>query len=253
MINLIIAATQRCGSTMILEDLRNANVFGLPEEYFIPWYNSEKIINVQRELEHINRKSRGANNFSSVKIMADQLKYIERKLSGSKLTPPGQNGSQFMPSVAELFRKSYWVYVKRDDVLRQAISRHMSIETKINHATQNDTDSHFAGNLLKGYTASYNESARYDFQKIKRHCVNIVMENIIWANFFKLNEICPLTLTYEQLCFDTTFAYLDRIADFIGIDFKVDSVSFPQRQMVRLSNRKNDNWYFKFLADINGK
>ena len=33
MLNLILAATQRCGSTMILEDLRNANVFGLPEEY----------------------------------------------------------------------------------------------------------------------------------------------------------------------------------------------------------------------------
>ena len=250
--NLIIAATQRCGSTMILEDLRNANVFGLPEEYFIPWYNSEKIINVKRELEHIKRKSRGANDFSSVKIMADQLKCIDRKLTGSKLTPSGQCGSQFMPSVAALFRKSYWVYVKREDVLRQAISRHMSIETKINHATKNDTDSHFAGNLLRGYTSSYNESARYDFQKIKRHCSNIVMENIIWANFFEVNKICPLTLTYEQLCSDGDFAYLNGIADFIGVDFQVDSGSFPRRQMVKLSNRKNDDWYFKFLADVNG-
>ena len=71
MLNLILAATKRCGLTMILEDLRYANVFGLPDQYFIPCYNSDKIINVRRDLDRIRRKSRGLNNFSSVKTIAD--------------------------------------------------------------------------------------------------------------------------------------------------------------------------------------
>ena len=245
-IDLVLAATQRCGSTMILEDMRNAHVFGIPEEYFIPWYNSEKIVHIERELNSIVRKSKGANGFSSVKIMADQLQCIERKLVDSSTI----SEMQFLPNVAQLFKDSKWIYIKRDDTLRQAISRHMSTETKVNHATQNKEDSHFAGNLLQGYSSSYNRDARYDFQKIKRHCQNIVLENIVWMNFFSVNSIQPLVLSYEDLCAQGNYDYLNLISRHVGIDFAVEGGSFPKRRMVKLSNKKNDDWYFRFLSDI---
>ena len=231
---------------MILEDMRNAHVFGVPEEYFIPWYKSEKIVHIERELNSIVRKSKGANGFSSVKIMADQLQCIERKLIESSAI----SETQFLPNVAQLFKDSKWIYVKRNDTLRQAISRHMSTETKVNHATQNKDDNHFAGNLLQGYSSSYNRDARYDFQKIKRHCQNIVLENIVWSNFFSVNSIRPLVLSYEDLCAQGNCDYLNLISRHAGVDFSVEEDSFPRRRMVKLSNQKNDKWYFQFLADI---
>ena len=249
MIDLVLAATQRCGSTMILEDMRNAHVFGVPEEYFIPWYKSEKIVHIERELNSIVRKSKGENGFSSVKIMADQLQCIERKLIESSTI----GATQFLPNVAQLFKDSKWIYIKRNDTLRQAISRHMSTETKVNHATQNKDDNHFAGNLLQGYSSSYNRDARYDFQKIKRHCQNIVLENIIWSNFFSNNSICPLVLSYEDLCAQDNCDYLNLISRHVGIDFAVEKDSLPRRRMVKLSNKKNDKAVAFFSLEMSAE
>ena len=247
--NLVIAATQRCGSTMILEDLRNACVFGMPEEYFIPWYGNASRINIQSSLQAIARKSRGPNNFNSVKIMADQLKHIENKLSEQLSVSCDEQ--QFMPNVAALFKEAKWVFVQRKDVLRQAISRHMSAETNVNHATQSADDSHFAGNLMKGYSSSYNKNAQYSFDKIKKHCQNIVLENITWSNFFAIHAIKPLTLSYEVFSTSGNYDHLLKIAKFVGSDFNFDDHSRPKRKMVKLSNSKNDDWYLRFLCDIN--
>lgn len=34
---ILLCATQRCGSTMIVEDMRNSEVLGAPREHFLPW------------------------------------------------------------------------------------------------------------------------------------------------------------------------------------------------------------------------
>lgn len=240
--DLIVCATQRCGSTMILEDLRNSRVFGVPEEYFIPWYG--EITNVSDSLKSIISRATGPNGISSVKVMADQLKFIDHKLPSIDVSKE----HSFFPNFARFFKEASWVYVKRNDVLRQAISRHMATETRINHATSTENDCHFAGNLLKNYNTDYNKDARYDFGKIKSHCTNIVIENISWENFFRVNKISPLVLIYEEYILNSKFEHLSAISELINVNFDFNKT--PRRKMVKLSNSLNEDWYFRFLGDL---
>ena len=124
----------------------------------------------------------------------------------------------------------------------------MATETRINRTTSTENDGHFAGNLLKNYNTDYNKGARYDFGKIKSHCTNIVIENISWENFFRVNEISPLVLIYEEYILNSKFEHLSAISELISVNFDFNKT--PRRKMVKLSNSLNEDWYFRFLGDL---
>jgi len=70
-IDIILCATQRCGSTLIVEDMRNCKELGNPEEYFIPWNNPASHSSWKQSYLPICKKAKGVNGVSSVKIMAN--------------------------------------------------------------------------------------------------------------------------------------------------------------------------------------
>jgi len=80
---IVICATQRCGSTMVVEDMRATGVLGVPEEYFIPWKTSNEDIDWSQQLRQIEKKSSTDNGVAAVKIMANQLLDIENCLRDS--------------------------------------------------------------------------------------------------------------------------------------------------------------------------
>ena len=245
---IIICATQRCGSTMVVEDMRNTQVLGNPEEYFIPWDPGNDGVNWIDNLETIAKKASSSNGVVAIKVMSNQLRKIEQCLEHADFVFEELAGSEgVFPRFRALTKNAYYIHIRRDNLLRQAISRSMSRQTGINHAVPNSSVEHFAGNLLKGYTEKYNEKANYRHEELEGEMFNIVNENIRWEAFYSswgINN--PLTLRYEEICKNGTL-YIDRVSRYVDVEVKQRD---SERKMVKLSNKKNEQWYDSYLESV---
>lgn len=242
MTTVIICATQRSGSTMVLEDMRNTGVMGLPEEWFLTWERLTDEANFKQELEGIKRRASTPNGVMSVKVMANQLIDIENGLKTFFRPQPGPTFFRFH----KYFSDASWVRIIRKNVVEQAISRVMAQQTGVNHATRTSEDDHFAGNLLKGYSENYNEKAKFNYDAILLEATSITLENIAWDKFFAAHGIEPLTLVYEDYSKDDKMGHLDRIADSIGLS---ELPERKPRKMVKVGNQLNKEFEKKFFKE----
>lgn len=244
---IVLCATQRCGSTMVVEDMRSTGLLGVPEEYFIPWDVNKEGIDWVKQFVNVMNTASTENGVTSVKIMANQIPAIEeclKKATSSELT----DSSGLFPHFKHQFQNAKYVFIRRDSVVRQAISRGMSRQTGINHATAKASDEHFAGNLMKGYKSEYNAKAKYDKSTIDQDVLAIVKENLVWESFFNSWGIThPLALRYEEICKNSP-GYLQRIANYCDVDLPEGQMP-TKRNMVKLSNGKNDDWCNQYLGN----
>lgn len=239
--DIILCATQRCGSTLIVEDMRNTGVLGQPEEWFLPW-DPSKENDWNKALMGVHKRATGENGVSAVKVMANQLFNIDACLSNTiEPTPSGD-----FPHFAATFKDAKWVWLRREDIVFQAISRLLAQQTGINHATANAEDEHFAGNLAKGYNTNYNERAEYRYGALLRFATAITIENLAWKRFFSSHGITPLELVYEDVIQDPDIGHLDMLASLIG---QTEKPPREPRKMVKLGNKKNENWHNRFFKD----
>lgn len=233
---IILCSTQRSGSTMIVEDMRNSEVLGNPEEYFIKWQGFGENVDINKEIDTLFKQGSKSDVFS-VKLMANQVKKVNASLKRSgKYT-----------DIAELFDDATWVYIKRNDTVKQAISRYIASVTKVNHAIDDETSNHFAGNLLKGAYAEYNKEVHYDFNKIFQEYCNIRKENIFWEEFFLNYNIKPLILEYEVYSKYTDYKHVQQIADHANV---AEEPRIVERKLKRLSNNVNMKFLESFKAEI---
>lgn len=233
---IILCSTQRSGSTMIVEDMRNTGILGNPEEYFIKWQSLSNNMDINEEIDLLYKNGSKGDVFS-IKVMANQIKKVNTLLS---------NSSKFN-NIKELFQGASWVYIKRNDSIKQAISRYIASVTKVNHAVDNVNVNHFAGNLLKTGHENYNSDVDYDFSKIFQEFCNVKKENIFWEYFFKQYEIEPLELTYELYATYNAYEHIEEILKFVKIDSKP---AIMERKLKKLSNKVNEEFEWQFKKDI---
>ena len=150
------------------------------------------------------------------------------------------------PNFAEAFSDCAWIRLIRQDVVSQAISRVMSRQTGINHATEKKSDPHFAGNLQKGYDKNYNRKTTYKFDKIFEEVQAVVLENLAWERFFESNKIEPVELVYENIASDPTMGHLDIISKSANIG---KPFTRTPRKLVKLANERNKEWREAFFED----
>lgn len=239
--HILLCATQRCGSTMVMEDMRNSGVLGKPEEFFINWRKDADIRLVPR-LSKLYQTGTSDNHIFSAKMMADQLVRTEELLSLQVFDDIKGADYRFFRA---LFDGWTFVRITRRNVIRQAISRLMARKTGINHATGSKDDAHFAGNLMKGYSADYNAGAEYDGDAIHQIVEDITGENARWDRLFADWGKSPVQIVYEDYVQDSA-AGIHAIAAAAGAGLPVE---MPTRKMVKLSNARNDAWYQQYLSD----
>ena len=243
--DIVLCATQRCGSTMIVEDMRNTGVLGQPKEWFLPWKPNKEDANWARTMVRVRQNGTGENGVFAVKVMANQIADIDACLATITDTPASEKAGSY-PRFANLFQDAAWIRLLRRDIVSQAISRVMSRQTGINHATANADVEHFAGNLAKGYDPSYNQEAVYRFEAIFKSVSSIILENLAWDRFFETSGIVPTELVYEDIVKDEGMRHLDIMAELIGLP---DAPPRKPRVMVKLGNEKNAEWRERFFAD----
>ncbi|GHF18523.1 hypothetical protein GCM10017044_11310 [Kordiimonas sediminis] len=246
---IILCATQRCGSTIVVEDLRNTELLGMPQEAFIPWSPSREGVDFSERLQRIQERDATDNGVFSVKVMARQLPVIEKCLALSPMPVrddvPDISDKVF-PYVSSAFKDATFVWIRRRDTIRQAISRVMARQTGVNHAVGDKNDEHFAGKVLKGYSQKYNQNADYRQNAIRGAMKQIQKEELVWQRFFRDWDIKPIMVDYEQYV-DTWEEKVREIAAAVDVTLPTE---LKQRKLVKLSNAVNDEWFRRYTDDV---
>lgn len=243
MVDIIICATQRCGSTMFIEDMFNTGQLGRPEEYFLPWKQGSWEIRTMAALARMRDKATTDNGIFAAKIMADQLAGVEWCLGKTRVRTDLRGD---FPRFRATFKDAVWVRLRREDMILQAISREMAKQSHAPHATKSGEDGHFAGGVKPGLRADYNAALVFRGQVLQQRFQDILRENFVWDRFFASHDITPLEFTYEQVAADADLSHLDQIAQRAGVAGAM--VKLP-RKLVKLGNDVNDTWKSRFLAE----
>ena len=228
---IVICATQRCGSTLLCNDFTN-NGLGKPEELFLPLVNNFEGIKDRDLMPDILRRGTSENGIFAVKVMANYSETIDRYLAIKDGT---KAGAPFLGSLAKRFADAYWVFITRSDTVSQAVSRLMSRLTGVSHAIVDRQSDFVPGSAMIGASENYNEAVTIEDSQIQKTIKNIEHENKTWERFFKEHSIAVRRISYEKIL--DNFHYIEAIRDDLGLA-KAEIVN--TRNLVKLGNKKSE-------------
>ena len=88
-------------------------------------------------------------------------------------------------------KNAHFVWLRRRDVLAQAVSRHIGEQTGY-------------GNSRQSHLRELVNEELYDFDKIRAHIDHVVEVNGAWEQFFTIEQLSPQVVLYEDLASDPT-------------------------------------------------
>lgn len=227
---IAIAATQRCGSTMVCEDLANAG-YGKPNEWFNSWVDEGR--DWSSDLDAVYEKGT-ANGIFAVKIMANQMGVVDARLS-SFIAPTF--GPPFA-HVRTLLDGALWIWNRRRDVVDQAISRYVARQRDVYHLICGQNGFVPGKAKLQGEAL---EEPTYDFDQIKIEVDAIEAHEAIWSRFFERQGIAPIVMWYEDVIDGSS---VQVVADALGVEPSVSGA----RNLTKLP--ANDRLKRRFMDDL---
>ena len=102
------------------------------------------------------------------------------------------------------WREAKYIYLTRENILAQGISRYIATETGYFHSVNKHLED----------TKSF--EVPLDFDKLWRHVEHLIEMQSAWERFFATEGVLPLRLTYEMVEADPA-AVLKRISDYVGV------------------------------------
>lgn len=238
---IVICATQRTGSTLLCQDLTGTGVLGKPREHFLPWHNHPDSLDLRRDLRRILKVGSTENGVFAVKLMANQAAAAERCLTG--LVEPDSDAAAF-PHLMGLFRGAVWVYLRRDNVIRQAISAKLAKKTNVFHLVKESV-----GKLNRRTFFTHRDTRLVDVEmaEITTEIARINQGNLLWRSFFEVNRIRPIELVYETFSAVEPADYLAPIASACNIERRLQAAP---RLLQRMAGSKDQELYDRYLSHL---
>lgn len=213
-----IATQARSGSNLLISALKETKVLGWPTEYF-------------------NRSMIQQGRFEGADGTVEQQC---RLIRNSATEPGGVCGMKLFPRqfdwaaehvhLPEWFPDIHWVWLRRRDILGQAISWE------------------FAGQSLAW--TSFAQAARqpvYDFNKISRKLAVVSMSDARWNHYFAARRITPLEVWFEDLPHGGMEQVIGHLAQKADVSPAKDWKAHVKLE--RQSDPAKDEWRERFLAD----
>jgi LPS sulfotransferase NodH len=235
-ISYVICATQRSGSSLLCESLKNTGLAGMPEEYFLngegweggEWAHQNGVISRSDYLRLVFEKGTTPNGVFGTKVMWNyfptMLKSLREFPEYERMEP-----AQLM---ASLFTNVQYIWITRRDKVRQAVSWARAGQTDV-----------YA--WPKGETPIPKREPEFDFVFIDNLC-NLINEGEAgWLSFFKACKVRPFEVIYEELVENYEATAL-RILEYLHISYPKDLV-FGERRLQKQSDSLNEVWVEKYL------
>ena len=222
----LICTTHRSGSNLLCQVLSDSKVAGRPGEFF-----SEKLrarltglLSLPENLPPIEffraamRGTTGSNGVFGAKIMPRHLQYALQVIRPAfRLAAQATD----LTVLSALLPKLRFVWLRREDVLRQAISLARAKQTKVWNARKTPT-----------------MPAVFDFAQIDQCVGQIERANAFWKQWFRAQGIQPHQITYEQMIADYQQAVRAVLA-FVGQPVTSD---IPPPMLLRQADSLTDDW-----------
>jgi LPS sulfotransferase NodH len=255
-VSYLVCATPRSGSTLLCEALGETGVAGRPLEFFEavpetgvprrpldylagledtaalalierapphpppPYSDLRGVSDYAQHLETVLRTGTTANGVFGAKIMWAHLVDLARQLGRDDLHA----------LVDDVFGRPRFVWVRRRDTVRQAVSLWRAMQTQSWRA---DDES--------------GAEARYSYAALDHLVRLLAAHDAAWERFFAGADGAVLTVTYEEVAADLGAA-LRRTLDHIGITPAVGALeALPS--MRRQADERSDAWAEAYARD----
>ena len=217
---LIIASTPRCGSHMLGHALYKTNSFGFPLEYVHPYNFSEwkrrfDIDDFYEILTTLQRRRTSPNGVFAIKIHYSHIKEFGEFKDLQKMLPD-----------------AYYLLLRRNDILKQAVSLSIAQQTGI---------------WIAGQKAVCDDP-KYSFVHIHDCLRRIILATSSWQYTLTTSGCNYMEISFESICQNVSQS-IKSIADFTNIEVDDAKLSHTQSTKKQGSNL-NTEWRDKFLLDF---
>jgi trehalose 2-sulfotransferase len=229
-----LCATPRTGSSLLLGLLASTGVAGRPEAYFrVPdeqsWADrwqvpgpADPAFDYQQFVRAAIRAGTSDNGVFGAKLMWGTLDELV-----ARLPPAGTD----LETLQRVFGRTRFVYLRRDDVLAQAVSWLRAEQT---------------GTWYAGQPDGGDREPSYDPAGITAYARTIGEHNAAWRAWFRSSGVSPYQIRYEELCADLVGVTCG-ILDFLGLELPAGRTIRPRHQ--RQADQLTAEWMRRYRAE----
>ncbi|MEV4116218.1 Stf0 family sulfotransferase [Nonomuraea sp. NPDC049695] len=236
-----VCATPRTGSSLLLGLLGSTGVAGRPEAYFREpdepmWAERWRLpsaADYARYVQAALAAGRTANGVFGAKLMWGTLDQVVAKLGAVHPDLAGRD----VALLERAFGRTKFVYLRRDDVLAQAVSWLRAEQTGAWYVGSNGE--------IDDATRSGREPG-YDADGIRALIEQIGEHNAAWEEWFASQGVRPYTVRYEDLDADLA-GVTRRILGFLGLDLPEGHTIEPRHR--RQSDGLNTAWIERYRLE----
>jgi LPS sulfotransferase NodH len=243
----IICTNPRSGSWLLSEGLASTAVAGNPRE----WFNvmEEQQYRARWRMDHASDLSHAQylrlaradsvtrNGVSGIKLHYYQLAEFLAKMAVTE-NHAGLTAGQLM---AKLFPKARYLWLRRRDKARQAISLYLASSTNEWWAIDG---------LAPDRRRAGNADPAFDLHAIARMESALTTSDSRWQSYFQDNGIEPFVVYYEDLAADYV-AVVQAVLKWLGAP-DPDSIVAPPPRLRRQSTARNEEWLTLYAAFKSG-
>jgi len=228
-IKYMIAITPRSGSSYLSDVIESTKMLGNPGEFFPVEFIKNIIKNAPAKnpddyLTNVLKLTQTSNSVAGVKTSWYQFQNFFNEVDDKSV-----------------FNKFKYIYLVRQDVTAQAISLYKATQSSLFHTNIDHSEE----------IKAKNESLDYDYRKIKKWFDHIKSQEEGWQNFFVVNNIHPLYITYEEID-DNVALVVNKIATYLSISSPfLHGKEVPTSVFRKIGNSNNLDWAKKYFLDDN--
>src|SRR6201987_5325905 len=251
----LVLASQRCGSTLLVESLRATGSAGEPQEFFMflrttawpphppQWFagvEDETILRLLDPLEpgtpdtassaawreHIRSSGRTPNGILGGKLMWNQAPLLRQWAAGL----PDRSGDSLRAAIRDVIgSEPVYVHVYRPDVVSQAVSFWRAVQTRV----------------WRGHPDPDRDSkAAYHARALAHIVRGLRGQEEGWRNWFAEEQIDPIDVAYPVLWRNLT-TIVATILEAVGQDPRLA----PEPVLERQANQRSDEWVDRYRDD----
>ena len=235
MLSYLVCATHRSGSNLLCQALWHTDLCGRPQEFFSPT-RAEKIaaehgLSADPESDYagyvaelIERRATSNGVFGGKIMWAHLGPFVERL---------GAGGESTATTLGRVFPNLHYLWVRRDDKLRQAISMWKAKQTKIYNSLQH------------GEREAPAAPPEFNFEEVRSAKERFEREDASWGEFFAENSIDPVEVHYESFAADYergVAGILERFGIETPEGFAVKPLTYK-----KLADATNEEWRERYL------
>ena len=239
-LSYFICATPRSGSWLLAGGIEDARVAGHPSEWFTEqeekvwcarWGLPYPAPTYEEYLEKVIEAGRAGTDIFGVKCLGQSF----RDLIANLRTIPRYRTLPDSEVISAVFPNTRYVWLRRRDTARQAISYYRAIQTQMWFDMEGDPQ-----------PAGRQPQPIYDPVEIRRYEIVLKELEDVWQDYFRQSGLLPFTLYYEDLAADYQNT-VRKVLRYIGIE-DANSITISRPRFKKQADDITEDWVQRYQA-----